>query len=235
MKWSNAVVILGAMWLLVVTTHTYAAQPHFIVTWHANNNAPLWFEGKHIPSDQATVTASIEAISQNPQDKGKFIDLKKSEVRWYVNDSLLEKGVGKKSIEIPGTLFRGLDLEVQVEFNYQDAQTQNASFVRTFFKIPLGEPELVLETKTRIIKNTSPVAIRVNAFPFFFNTKNADLAMRWAINSTKVTTNENAPFALEVGIKEPIIGQGIKVTANAQSRTDELEQASRAVNFRIEQ
>ena len=69
------------------------SRPDVVVTWNASSYAPGGYPGKILPSVGSTIRVSFEALSD-----GKFLNLSKQMIYWYLNDDLIASGEGVQDI-----------------------------------------------------------------------------------------------------------------------------------------
>lgn len=156
--------------------------PEIWVTWRASSYVPPDFSGKAMPSEGTLVTASFEVI-----DGGKFVNLAGYEIYWYLNDDLIQTGMGGQqvSFRVPS---RG-NHKLRVKVN----DYKNEALVKTI-EIPAVRPEAVIVTPyPGDIFSSSRV--QAKAIPYFFNTSNPQkLSFSWRVNGREPSSKENISF-----------------------------------------
>ena len=74
--------------------HAQSATPQMVVTWQAYGSyVPPAYGGKALPNQESRLTASLELLSN-----GKLVDLSGQTIYWYLDDTLIDSGVGHQYI-----------------------------------------------------------------------------------------------------------------------------------------
>lgn len=152
-------------------THTYAGT-EFMTSWSAKTYAPAWYTGKVFPVYQSFVTVAFELV-----ENGKMVDLSKTIVQWYVNDTMLRNetnGLGIKKFTLYNQQYNGDIINVKIAIpNYKGSALQKT------IDIKVKNPEVVIDVpyfEKRVPKGDATVF----AWPFFFNaTRASELGLQW--------------------------------------------------------
>lgn len=225
------IVIVG---LHMCTSSVLAASPLILVTWRAQTSAPQWFEGKILPVEGSKVTCAVELIGTEGIEKNKLIDLSQSEIRWYVDDDLVKKGIGMKTFsEISQNPF-GIPLTGKVALEYTDPETKSKEFISKYFSIPIVQPEVVLETKRINTNTTIGEEIALFGHPFFFSAPLSELTGAWLINEQKKLFDVTSPSVL-IKVGENIPNGEIRMKLTIENPRNKLEKSSTLMYFNVAQ
>lgn len=207
----------------------FASGPSFVFSWASSSDAPDWFLGKKMPSSNSSVVASFELISQNKSDFGKIVNLKNSEVRWYVNGKFIFSGNGLQKIEVPKSVLVSGYNDIRASVNFYNSDIGTSGFVDGFFSFPVLEPEIVINYQNferKIDKNGS---VFLRAIPFFFDGASG-VSVNWKVDGNKVNLSGGDPFELVVNLGKNI-SKSFKVEVLGQDQTG--ESASKSIMFDV--
>lgn len=223
---------IGVIGVLGSFSFAHAADPQCIITWKSQNHAPTWFMGKIIPIRQSSVRVTLEAVSQNPADKGKILDLSNKEVRWYLNGDLVRKGTGMQELTIANNDLSGSNITGSVAFSYYDPTDNSAYFPECWFSIPVTNPLVFLSLPTSSLPTNTTSTI--TAIPFFFNTADQFLVATWTVNGNQVPATEVSSLALPLSIPSGAAGP-VNVGVALSSNQDPFEQGNASYSFSLTQ
>jgi len=198
----------------------------FLTSWKADGFVPAWYEGKILASRGSRISVSFELINN-----GRIVDLSNTVVRWYVNDNLVKNennGLGIKSHSFTITDYPGNDTEVRIALPDYKGQSFNK-----IIKIPVVNPEVVIESPAFSLNNISKTAI-FKANPFFFNVKTAkSLSFQWQANG-QATGIYKGLNVLDFNV-DPKVGLNSEVNLKVivKNLFNELEFASKEINFKL--
>jgi hypothetical protein len=170
---------------------TAGNEPRIIITWKSKTYAPPFFTGKALPTANSMIEASVEVL-----DGGKFADISRETIYWYVNGNFVSGGSQNTSYRAPETSNTAVDLRAQLP-NYK------GNLILKTITIPIVAPEAVIGAPyPRRRVSSSP--FRLYAYPFFFNVGFAsNLGISWVVNGKTVFDNET-PDVLSVAIPEDL-------------------------------
>ncbi|MEM4368282.1 MAG: hypothetical protein QXO21_04670, partial [Candidatus Anstonellales archaeon] len=114
------------------------SEPTIILTWQALSYAPPDFQGKVLPTANSPIAASVEVFDKIT---GKLIDLSDKEIRWYVDNTLIESPPGRQRLifRAPSILPKTIKLSVEIP-------NLEGSFASELIRIPVVPPEAVIES-----------------------------------------------------------------------------------------
>ncbi|HPW34167.1 MAG TPA: hypothetical protein PK367_00175 [Candidatus Paceibacterota bacterium] len=175
-----------------------AADPTFLVSWKANSYVPANFLGKAFPIKGSTIVASFELIGASNSDRGKIIDLKNNEVRWYINNKFFSKENNLKTISFVTDDENFSETKIKISVEYTDPDTKETIFVNKFISIPLEAPNIVITSQDPIGGLLSGVKKFFNATPFFFSTTPDKLKIQWSVEGKDINYDSVNPWILEL-------------------------------------
>lgn len=158
--------------------HLSSAQesaPQVLLTWKADTYVPPGFPGKAMPTTNSLVRVSVEIL-----ENGKFADLSRQTIRWYLNatENFFDSGEGKQSVIVGSSPFPKDPTVVRVNIPNYGSREINKSIT-----IPNVQPEAVIRfpNPTRDFFSSH---IQLKAAPYFFHTKDpANLNFNWKVNN----------------------------------------------------
>lgn len=222
---------LGILIILVVLIFSSArAQTvpvtQLFLTWKANNFYPSFFEGKAFPVAGTPITASLEAVRG-----GKFLDLARATITWFVNDKLADRGDGKKEILFTPKIAAGKNATIKAAVRFADqGNTEEASI-----QIPVLSSHIVANVPLpqKIIAPQSRFLLE--AFPFFWNINNLnDLYFTWTVNGEqKKATGENT-LSLGIGTPASEYDKTLQINLLTQNLSNPLEFAQERFQLTIQ-
>ena len=214
--------------VLIGPKSVLATSPTFLVSWKADNYAPLQYFGKIFPVNQTKITVSFEMVSNNPDDSGKLVDLSGSEVRWYVNDQIMYKENGRKTMSFVTSDSGGAETNVKISAEYFDKVLGYSSFVNRYLTIPLVSPEVVINNVGFSASLSQKTSSRIFAIPYFFNSDFKNLSVKWSINDQNVAVDPKDPWNLDLSLGSNYPARAIvKITAVVSNILEGLPSASK--------
>lgn len=168
--------------------------PEFMVTWKADSYAPAGYNGKILPSDGTKIDAALEII-----DRGKFADLSATEIRWLINDQILKKGKGLKTVSFTAEGTRGSQKIAVTAVNYRGANLSKN------IVIPIAEPDVVIDSNVSTFQ----------ALPYFFNVANlGQLKFDWVVNGRVAEGDVENPQIISLDTRNlpPTTPIGVELT-----------------------
>lgn len=191
--------VIALMCGLCFAVPAQAATPQFVLSWQAGGYAPQWYRGKVLLGYHAPLMVSCSLIGQGASDAGNIINLRNTEIRWYVNGELYTSGVGMQTLTVPqNDIFSGGILNVRASVNFYDPDTNGSGFVDGYISIPVESPKVVLSGKLFSGSTGGGLPLSIDAFPFFFNVPDGALSVAWFLNGNQLPAMEN-PFSVVVG------------------------------------
>lgn len=178
--------------LAFVRADAQVAGPQAFITWKAKGYAPTNYTGKILPGSNSPILANVEVFSG-----GKVINLSALTIYWYLNDRLLDRGVGLQaaSFRTPQSINGGtIILRVEIPDYPGGGITSSVN-------IPLVTPTVVLWSPYPQDKLNSQ-SVQVSVLPYFFTVPDISfLTFSWAVNGKDVQTTEN-PQVLQVNVAQ---------------------------------
>lgn len=202
--------------------------PEFMVTWKAFDYVPSDYLGKTLPSASSFVEAGLDIL-----DKGKTADLSRSIISWYANNTLINSGVGLKTIRFNVGPAQSQILRVVIA-DYKGAEISDS------FLIPIQKNELVISPKTpnnNLFRNRTKLSATLHtmeARPFFFNVSDlSGLKFSWKINDRIVSGIVENPNLLALDLKSDGAPQEteLSISAGVSNLSNPLEIGNRTFNF----
>ena len=210
---------------------TMPTNPQFdyLISWRAVNYVPADYQGKILPAKNSTIEASFDVL-----DNGKFVDISKQNIVWYLNNNLLKSGVGLKTVRFSAAQNTDQVLDITIP-NYQDAKYKIAD-VGTLITVPISSPQIVINAPY------PGKAIRIGdnlfqALPYFFNITNPNqLKISWDVDGAQTAGQQGNADILNLtsatqGSAAEGANVGIKVTA--QDQADIFSFAQHYINLDI--
>ena len=184
-----------------------------IVTWEANNFYPADFEGKPQTTFRTPITVSVEVVRA-----GKLLNITGTNIAWYVDDSFMDEGVGKKSITFNtrNVYGEGHLLKIQIE--------RTEGTIEVIERIPVAKPRVVIEIPylNSIISAQSKATIK--AIPYFFtNTLLSGLKFSLDINGSRQSSIGDNVLSLNIGTPQAASQQTLLVTGTIQNNISQTE------------
>ena len=169
-----------------------SASLQLVVTWQAYGSyVPPQYIGKALPSLHSEIAASVALLSN-----GKLVDVSNQTVYWYLNDTLVEGGVGKQYVVLSpfGAPPAFLDLRAELP-------SYNGTTLIHDVQIPFVDPKAVIEAP-HPGGQFSGSSISIQGTPYFFYTSDpGTLSYGWSVNGQTSASVEN-PQTLQ--IKTPL-------------------------------
>ncbi len=166
------------------------ASPQMVVTWKAYGSyIPPEYGDKALPNQESRLTASLDLLVD-----GYPVNLSGQTIYWYLNDNLIDSGVGDQSIIFPtlGTAPGFLTLKAELP-------SYNGNILVHEIQIPFITPKAVIEAPHPSGQfSGNPIVLQ--GTPYFFYISNpGSLAYSWAVNGQTATAAEN-PQTLQMSI-----------------------------------
>ena len=197
-------------------------SPRFIVSWKAQNYAPVWYGGKVLPVVGTLVDINFELI-----DAGKIANLSQNTIRWYVNYDLVKNesdGLGIKLLRTTVPNRGGDEMSVRIVIiDYAN------NVLNKIITIPVVRPEAVIDSP--YLNNNIRSGLSVfRAIPLFFNVSGVNkMAVNWSANDVKSSGAGGNPWQLDLNLTNPQSGTKINIGVSVKNVLNYLELASQSI------
>lgn len=200
----------------------------FLISWRANDYVPANYLGKIMPSRNSSVEISFDVL-----DQGKFVDLSKQNIVWYLGDSVLQSGIGLKNIKFTASQ---IDPVISISIpNYKDAKYSTGD-LEGLITIPTSVPEVVINTPYP----GKSIKIGDNLFqmlPYFFNILNPNqLNIGWSVDGTETASQPGNADILNLTTASegsPATGANVGIQVVVKNPANEIESAQSYINLDI--
>lgn len=224
MKITKIIVPITVLVAAAISGQSLAQTPNpVIITWQADNFYPADFEGRALPSPGTPIALSAEVMQNN-----KLLDLSQATFMWYVDETLIGRGVGLKE-----TTFKMQKSPGDYSFVRVVVQTGNNSF-ESSLRIYAQAPTAVIEGNfpNQVVPAGSQILLQ--AVPYFFNVLNLnDLSFSWLINGQQQNNGRDNQLLLTVG--SPQGGENAaQLNVAVQNLLNPLEAASNKIILSVQ-
>ena len=172
-------------------------MPQMVVTWQAYGSyVPPNYGGKALPNQESRITASLELLLN-----GKSVDLSGQTIYWYLNNTLIDSGVGDQYIVFSpfGTAPSLLALEAELP-------SYNGNLLTRQVQIPLVGPKAVIEAPhPQAQLSGNPIVVAGTPY-FFYVSDPGALSYAWLVDGQTSASAEN-PQTLQINL-DPTIQSG---------------------------
>jgi hypothetical protein len=183
------VAIFSAIFL-ATTARAQSTSPRMVITWQAYGSyVPPQYGDKALPSQESRLTATVELLIN-----GKSVDLSGQTIYWYLNNTLIDTGVGDQYIVFSpfGTAPAFLTLEAELP-------SFNGTLLVHEIQIPLVSPKAVIEAP-HPSGEFSGNPITLQGTPYFFYTSDpGTLSYAWSVDGQTSASAEN-PQTLQIDL-----------------------------------
>lgn len=191
--------LLGVALVFPAAGLAQTSEPIPVITWKARSYVPAEFPGKPLPISNTPILASLEVFVN-----GKKADISGYRIYWYLNNRLIDRGVGLQSVSVraPQLLSGGIaSLRAKIDDYPGFPISKNVD-------IPVVSPSAVIERS--VSGNTFfSKTLELEAVPYFFNVTDIPfLSFSWKVNGEVVSAAEN-PQNLIVTINDDAVGGSI--------------------------
>lgn len=222
-KKTAAVALLSVISLISFYGVVLAQETSIILTWQANNFYPADYQGK----SEAALSSPV-SVSATVLENGKFINPSDFEFFWYLDNSLLNRGVGMDEI-----IFNADKLEGG-EYFIRTVMVREGERLEGSITIPAGSRELVIENPrpSNIVKLGERVELE--AIPYFFNVNILDeLSFFWSVDNVDNENQRTNYLTLDIGNSSSLRGTNISVTGSVINENKPTESAITNLRLRI--
>lgn len=200
------------------------AQPIAVLSWKARTYAPSSYQGKILPGSSTPLLLSLDVFQS-----GKLVNISGMKIYWYLNNHLVDRGVGLQSVSIrtPQSLGGGaINIRAQIPDYPVDSLIKSV-------EIPLVSPSVVIETpsiKDKLFSKT----LQLKVIPYFFTVSDLSfLKFSWKVNEADVKAAED-PQNLVVNINaDAAAGSALSVSATVSNPAGYFESASAQKSFTL--
>jgi hypothetical protein len=215
--------LFGVLFFSMIGRVSAQTADQLIITWRAENLYPADFMGKAMPTSGSPIRLSVEAVIA-----GKIANLASADISWFLDETLLERGVGTKT-----TYFTARSSATNNNFVRAQVKLGNKNLEGTV-RVPVKQARVIIEIPT--IDKTLPASseIQISAVPYFFNVNSLEnLAFNWIINNNRQKQIGNGELTLKIGEPQSGDQQRMTITANIQNLLNPLEVAQERGLFSI--
>lgn len=201
--------VLCGIWLPV---QAQAPQGQALMTWQALNFYPADFRGKALPTEGSRVAVSVAFT-----ESGRFRDLSRVTIRWYIDGTFAARGTGLTEFPFTVTGRNGDTQVVRAAIEFSANSRFESSVI-----IPVGSRRLALRSSAEgtLVPDTDA---GFEAFPYFFNVASlSDLIFFWSVNGVRVSKVNGSALSLTV----PHTAGPLEVSVIAQGARDLIEYGS---------
>lgn len=215
-----AFVFLG----LPLFSSAQVSAPQAILSWKARSYAPASYQGKVLPGSNAPLLISLDVF-----ENGKLINVSDKKIYWYMNDLLIDRGVGLQSISVraPQTLGGGTaSIRATIPDYSSDGLGKGVD-------IPVVSPSVVIEAPTNSDKLFSKT-LQLKVTPYFFTVSDLSfLKFSWEVNGKTAETAED-PQNLIININpDAAAGSILDISATVANPTGYFESATAKKSFTL--
>ena len=171
-------------------TNAQTTSPQMVVTWKAYGSyIPPGYGDKALPNQESRLTATLDLLVN-----GYPANLSNQTIYWYLNNNLIDSGIGDQSIIFPtlGTAPGFFTLKAELP-NYGGATLIHE------VQIPFITPKAVIEAPHPSGQfSSNPIVLQGTPY-FFYVSDPGALSYSWAVNGQTATTAEN-PQTLQMSV-----------------------------------
>lgn len=170
------------------SAHAQSITPQMVVTWQAYGSyIPPQYNDKALPNQKSRLTASVELLLD-----GKPVNLSGQTIYWYLNDTLIDTGVGDQYIVFSpfGTAPAFLTLEAELP-------SYNGALLTHQVQIPLVNPKAVIEAPHPSGQFSGNPTVLQGTPYFFYTSDPGSLSYAWSVNGQTSASAEN-PQTLQI-------------------------------------
>ena len=209
---------------------TLPTNPNFdlLISWRATNYVPANYQGKIMPSNNSSIEVSFDALNQ-----GKFVDLSKQNIIWYLNDNFLQSGIGLKSVKFTASQLNPV-ISISIP-NYKDSK-YSAGDIEGVITIPTTSAKVVIDAPypAKAIKIGDNL---FQALPYFFNVADlGQLNFNWNVDGSDVAGQSGNANILKLTTAtegSPVAGANTSINVTAQNPASNFEFARNYINLDI--
>lgn len=202
------------------------------LTWESDGMIPIEYQGKALPARFAVIKVSVQPLIYSAKN-GNYLNSDQWSYRWYVNDNLINEGVGLKSIRFRPKDFNKNSYNVKVSIltsassqPVEKTITINLAQPAVFFRI-FGEKKIVQSQYSG-----SGSLLQLEAVPFFFGGDDPkQLHYMWRINNERVSNLDNERVLILPKAEEGEKSYSIQLTI--EDLRDIIIRASANININL--
>ena len=212
----------------------------FDLTWSAPSQAPAWYKGKLLPTQNSTINISALTFIYQPGTK-TLITNNNLIFNWRVDDKLStdKSGIGKSDFMLTVRDFAGADksvrLEITTSFGAVSITKSTAiSIVRPQTLIYFADPKTNIPYGSALGNLiTKPTNLNFIAQNYFFNAPSKDLKWQWFINNKEVTGGGEKPWLASLNLNSVSPFFSAQVQVSAKNPANDLETTLSTVNLQV--
>ncbi|TSC59778.1 MAG: hypothetical protein LiPW15_798 [Parcubacteria group bacterium LiPW_15] len=200
------------------------AQPVAVLSWKAKTYVPSSYQGKILPGSTTPLLASLDIFMS-----GKAVNLSGYKIYWYLNNTLIDRGVGLQSVSIrtPQTLGGG-----SITLRAQIPDFSSGSLVKSV-SIPLVSPSIVIENPSGPSELFSKT-LRLKIVPYFFTVSDlSSLKFNWSVGGIEVKAAEDPQNLIINTNPDAAPGAALSVSATVSNPAGYFESASAQKSFTL--
>ncbi|MCR4328761.1 MAG: hypothetical protein NUV53_04635 [Patescibacteria group bacterium] len=198
-------------------------EPEVIINWKAQSYTPSSYFGKSLPISKTSIVASLEILQG-----GKFVDISKETIYWYVDNRLIFSGKGPQrvSFRAPEQLQGSLSLRVELP-------SYNGTSLIKAVTIPIVRPEVIIIAPSQEGKISLPSTTFTSA-PYFFNITNpAELSFQWSINDEPAIPTGNPTMLTATIGGAGAVGSSLRIGLSVINPAYDFETAQSTITMTI--
>lgn len=219
--WLGILALSAVIFVFYAVPLSRGAGPKFFVTWKAATYTPANYSGKALPTGNSLVTVSFEVLTN-----GKPANLSSQTVYWYLNNNLLQGGVGLQTLSLVTSPNSPDTLSLKIEIPNFGGSTLDKDI-----SIPIVAPEAVVDAPYPD-GEFSGTSAEVRAFPYFFNVQDPlTLSYGWNVNGAMPPGAED-PTTLTTTINSDApAGANLNISLSIQNPKNNSEAAAANINL----
>lgn len=187
----------------------------FHITWKSEAYIPPSYRGKALATTRAPITIAFEIT-----DGDRLVDVSRKEIRWFINNTFIQKGIGLQHIRyIP-------DNRIDDDFIFRiDIIDFNGEVLHYSYTIPTTHPRLVIDAPYTL-DSLSVGTYSFVAIPFYFNiSRLSDITFIWDVQGQTTEGSVKNPHILELQVA-PSVASHFVLNTRAFNIHNRLESTS---------
>lgn len=215
--------LIGLAGALFSHAQTVSPPPTLVLTWQAHAYVPSDYPGKILPPRGSSVDVSLLAT-----DRGKIIDLSRTDIAWSVNGRHLNGGIGMTYFSFVLDQFTARTYTITASIR----DWQGLPNMETSVAIRRADPMIVIDAPySKHLLTDQSAELTVIPYFFLINTV-SDLTVSWEVNNKDINQQVNK---LLLGILNASAGQTITVQSEAVNNNNAVESAADTQTFIVAQ
>lgn len=215
--WSLAII---GCWLLIFSQTNAQTAPEFLVSWRTVNYVPPGFQGKILPSRSSLIEIGFDLVDNN-----KIVNFSNHQIKWFLNNKLLQSGVGLKTVR-----FNSQRADNLIRIRVEDYRGRSVSKILT---ILTARPEVLINSRIPD-KNINLGNYTLEVLPYFFNVSDlAELSFRWSVNNRLIRGANSSLFNLNLESEGSPITTDLTVSATISNNLNPLEVGRKIIKLTV--